>query len=147
MDVKAARENADDRDGRSLEMIQQRQGPIDAGRAAAGRPGSGVVGLTFLLYRCQEDPGKFVAHCLELDVVAVEETKPKAIDLLKELIEVQVNSAIADHALARVFRPAPRKYWEMLAQATPYVPPQRVTRRHISAAPIRRVGYALAKAT
>ena len=99
-------------------MIQQRQRPSDVGRTGAVRPGSGVVGLTFLLYRCEEDPGKFVAHCLELDVVAVEDTKPKAIDLLKELIEVQVNSAIADDALERVFRPAPRKYWEMLAKAT-----------------------------
>jgi hypothetical protein len=107
---------------------------------------SGVIGLTFLLYRCPEDPQKFVAHCLEFDVLAIEDTKPGAIDLLKELIEEQVNSAIADNALEKVFRPAPLKYWEMLAHAKPYRPPARVINHRILSAPIRSVEYALASA-
>ena len=37
--------------------------------------------LRFLLYRSEDDPRKFVAHCLELDVVAVASTRPKALVL------------------------------------------------------------------
>ena len=44
-----------------------------------------VMSLTFLIYPCEEDPRRFVAHCLEMDVLAVGDTRPKAILLLKEL--------------------------------------------------------------
>ena len=119
---------------------------IAAQREVARSRHSGVIGLTFLLYRCPEAPQKFVAHCLEFDVIAIEDTKPRAIDLLKELVEVQVNSAIADKALEKIFRPAPREYWEMLAHAKRYRPPAWVVNHRILAAPIRRVEYALASA-
>jgi hypothetical protein len=127
-------------------MGLERNMPIAAQRETLRNRRSGVIGLTFLLYRCPEDPQKFVAHCLEFDVLAIEDTKPKAIDLLKELIEDQVNSAIADRALEKIFRPAPRKYWEMLAHAKPYRPPDWVVNHRILAAPIRSVEYALASA-
>jgi hypothetical protein len=104
-------------------MVVERNMTVAAQRETTRDRRSGVIGLTFLLYRCPEDSQKFVAHCLEFDVLAIEETKPGAIDLLKELIEDQVNSAIADNALEKIFRPAPRKYWEMLAHAKPYRPP------------------------
>ena len=48
---------------------------------------AGALNLTFLLYPSEDSPGRFVAHCLQLDVVAVEDTKEKAILLLKELVE------------------------------------------------------------
>ena len=105
---------------------------------------SKVIGLTFLLYRCQEDPRKFVAHCLELDVVAVEGTKPQAIDLLKELVDDLFQSAQDSGTLDKVFRPAPLKFWAMLARSKRYEPPARVVQHHISAASVRTVGYALA---
>jgi len=55
-----------------------------------------VAGLNFLIYPCEERPGRFMAHCLELDVVAVGDTKPKAILLLKELIADLLRAAMED---------------------------------------------------
>lgn len=77
---------------------------------------SGVYELTFLLYPCGESLGKYVAHCLELDVVSVAPTKPKAIELLKELIGDLFAAAHEDGTFDKVFNPAPRKYWEMLGR-------------------------------
>lgn len=106
----------------------------------------GVLYLTFLIYRDGDCPSGFVSHCLELDIVATGETPPKAIDLLKELIEESVLAALEDDTLDKLCRPAPRKYWKMLAHATQYHPPKRTTRRHIKAAPVCGVNYVLAKA-
>ena len=103
----------------------------------------GVVHLTFLLYPCDEDPRRVVAHCLELDVVAVEGTKPKAILLLKELIEDLFNASLADGTMNKVFRPAPREVWQLLLHAKPYRPSARVKARHIAWPPIKRVDYAV----
>jgi hypothetical protein len=108
------------------------------------RSAKGAVQLTFLVYKCPEDKSQFVAHCLELDVIAVEETKPKAIDLLKELIEDLLNTATADGTLAKVFRPAAPKYWEMLASAKRYDPPAKTTKHRIASTPVRSAGWALA---
>ncbi len=105
-----------------------------------------TVSLTFLLYPCEESPKKCVAHCLELDVVAVERSKPRAIELLKELIEDLFVAAIEDGTVDKLFTPAPDEYWQRLANARAYEPPERVTKHHIGAEPIRRVDYALAAA-
>ena len=102
-----------------------------------------MVYLTFLLYPSEEDPKRFVAHCLELDVVAVEDTKSKAILLLKELIEDLFHAATADGTIDRIFRPAPQKYWQKLLHARPYRPSRKVEERHIGYRPIRRVDYAV----
>ena len=102
--------------------------------------------FTFLMYPCKEDPRKVVAHCLELDLVAVGDTRPKAIELLKELIEDTLEAAIADDTLAQVFRPAPQKYWAMYATSTRYTPPRRVIKKHIRSRPVRGVSYATAGA-
>jgi len=100
--------------------------------------------FTFLIYRSEIEPDKFVAHCLELDVLAVESTKPKAIGLLKELIEDLIEAAIKDDTLDRIFTPAPKKFWRALAHAKPYEPPDNVKRHHIRTRRVRRVDYALA---
>ena len=105
----------------------------------------GSVCLQFLIYRDEDDPEQWVAHCLELDVVAVESTQDKAIRLLKELIEDLFRAALADGTIDKVFRPAPPKYWQALLSAEPYEPGPAVTRRHIKAEPVRRVDYALAQ--
>jgi len=100
--------------------------------------------LTFLLYPCEENPDRVVAHCLELDVVAIENTMPKAILLLKELVEDLLTAAEQDGTIDQVYRPAPDKYWQMLATARPYLAPPRVKQHHIKAQPVRRVEYAMA---
>jgi len=107
------------------------------------RPGR-VMSLTFLIYPCEEDPRRFVAHCLEMDVLALGDTKPKAILLLKELIEDLLIAAEEDGTMDKVFRPAPAKYWGKLAHARPHAAPPSVRRAHIDAPPVRRVDYALA---
>ncbi len=104
----------------------------------------GVLNLNFLIYPCEENPGRYVAHCLELDIVAVEDSIDEAIILLKELVDDLFESAAKDGALEKVFRSAPRKYWRMLACAEPYPAPSRVTRRRIHAAKVNDVAYAYA---
>lgn len=100
--------------------------------------------LTFLLYPSEDDPDRVVAHCLEFDVVAVEDTKVRAILLLKELIEDLLTAAVKDGTIEDVYHPAPEKYWRMLANAREYVAPERVRRAHIRAKPIGHVAYAMA---
>ena len=102
--------------------------------------------FTFLIYPSDIEAGKFVAHCLELDVLAVENTKPKAVCLLKELIEDLIEAAVKDDTLDKIFTPAPRKFWRALAHARPYEPPASVRQRHIGTRRVRRVDYALAGA-
>lgn len=109
-----------------------------------GKGSTGAIWITFLIYPCEEDSGQYVSHCLEFDVVAVGGTKPKAIELLKELIDDLLAAAIQDGTLAKVFNPAPIKYWRMLAEAKPYRPPARIIARHIEAKPVQRVSYAVA---
>lgn len=106
-----------------------------------------VVKLTFLLYPCEEDGRKFVAHCLELDVVAVKETRPQAIDLLKQLIEDLMAAAIEDDSFEKLLTPAPGKYWRLLARAKPYRPPASVIKHHIKSPAVSDVGYAELAAT
>ena len=101
-----------------------------------------VLKLTFLLYPCEEDNNKFVVHCLELDVVAVGDTRPAAIDLLKQLIEDLIAASIEDGTYEKILRPAPPEYWRMLARAKPYRPPQSVIEHHIRSSAISDVGYA-----
>ena len=113
------------------------------GRSASGKY---RFTFTFLIYRSDIEPDKFVAHCLELDVLAVESTRPKAVCLLKELIEDLIEAAVKDDTLDKIFTPAPRKFWRALADATPYEPPDRVKQRHIGTSRVRRVDYALAEA-
>lgn len=99
--------------------------------------------LTFLVYRCEENPGRFVAHCLEFDVVAVEDTIPGALLLLKELVDDLLTAAMEDGTLDQVFRPAPDEYWRRLAHARTYKAPERVAQARIGARNVKRVDYAL----
>jgi len=98
--------------------------------------------LTFLIYPCESTPGKYVAHCLELDLVAVESNRPRAVELLKELVEDLIEAAVADGTLEKIFKPAPDEYWKALAHASSYDPPERVRKRHIKAPRVRHVDYA-----
>ncbi len=105
---------------------------------------AGVLSLTFLIYSDEDSPDDYVAHCLELDIVATGTNPPRAIRLLKELIEDVLLAAIKDDTLAKQFHPAPIKYWKRLADAERYSPPLSIKKRRINAAPVHRVDYALA---
>ena len=106
----------------------------------------GLLSLTFLIYPCKEKQGRYVAHCLELDVVAVEDTKPKVVELLKELISDLISAAVEDDTIERILNPAPPESWNRLATAKPYYPPQKVVEHHIAAKLVKRVDYVLAAA-
>ncbi len=110
------------------------------------RGGNGALSLHFLLYPSEDNPGRVVAHCLELDIVAVESTNRKALLLLKELVQDQFEAASDEGKLEKIFQPAPSKYWRMLYEAEPYVPPQTVRKRHIKGPSLKGVEYAEATA-
>jgi len=97
--------------------------------------------LTFLIYPSEDSPGKYVAHCLELDVVAVGRAEPEAITLLKELITELWKAAAKDGTLDDIINPAPAQFWRQLLHAEPYEPPHEVTKRHIKAPEIDGVTY------
>ncbi len=102
--------------------------------------------LNILLYPCEEDSNKWVAHCMKLDVLAVERDIPGAILLLDELVNDLVDDAKADGTLEQIFTPAPAKYWQiMLFHAERYKLPRTIRRRRFQAPlPIDRVDYAQA---
>ena len=72
-----------------------------------------------------EDIGRLTAHCLNLDLVADDNTLEGALTKLLETIEVQLDAAEQYHA--DPFRSAPQKYWDILALAKPV--PRELTER------------------
>jgi len=106
---------------------------------------SGIISLNFLIYQ-DEDSDRYVAHCLEWDIVAVEDNPTDAVQLLKELVDDAALVAMEDDTLEKLFTPAPRKYWRRLATAEPWPAPKRVKKRLIKAKSVRNVNYALASA-
>ena len=68
--------------------------------------------LTFnALVRFDKEYNLWVAHCLELDLVATGDNPKQARDDLQDLIVTQVSCAIANDNMAYLLRPAPREVW------------------------------------
>lgn len=59
----------------------------------------------------REDDNMFVAHCLELDIVAVAETLDQAQREVVSLICAQVDYAFSNNNLSNLFHPAPPEVW------------------------------------
>jgi len=59
----------------------------------------------------------WIAHCLELDLVAESETPASAFRDLMDLVDTQIAAAIARGDLESVFRPAPPEIWAMFSRA------------------------------
>lgn len=53
----------------------------------------------------------WLAHCLEMDIVAEGNTPREAVQDLIDLCTFQIETAIEHHDLASVFRPAPPEVW------------------------------------
>ena len=69
-----------------------------------------------VIYPSEEgDLGSFTAHCLNMDIIADDDTVEGAVGLLLELIETNLDSAREHNANA--FRDAPKEYWDKLALA------------------------------
>jgi hypothetical protein len=60
----------------------------------------------------KEEDGLWTAHCLELDIVAVEKDSEAVEQEMVDLIMAQVGFALAHENLSNLYRPAPREVWE-----------------------------------
>jgi hypothetical protein len=59
-----------------------------------------------------EDDDLFVAHCLELDIVATGSTLIEAKTSIIDLIRAQLDYAFRNDNLDNLYRPAPREVWQ-----------------------------------
>jgi hypothetical protein len=84
------------------------------------------INLSAIVY--QED-GAWLAHCLELDIVAEGSDAGDAIKSLVSLCDLQIRTAIEDGDVASIFRPAPPEIWKLFASGRQTVVEQR-GRRH-----------------
>ena len=55
---------------------------------------------------------KFLAHCLELDIVTTAKTLNQVRQDIIDLIKAQVSFAYENDNLAHLFKPAPKEVWE-----------------------------------
>ena len=59
----------------------------------------------------------WIAHCLELDLVAEGKTAELALKDLIDISILQIKTAISNQDLMSVFRPAPPEIWAMFSRA------------------------------
>jgi hypothetical protein len=59
----------------------------------------------------------WIAHCLELDLVAEGKTPARALKDLMELSTTQIESAVDSGDLETVFRPAPSEVWALFSRS------------------------------
>ncbi|OPY85147.1 MAG: hypothetical protein A4E65_00176 [Syntrophorhabdus sp. PtaU1.Bin153] len=60
----------------------------------------------------KKDEGLYIAHCLELDLVATSEDANEVTSDILDLIKAQVNYAFLNDNLAYLYHPAPTEVWE-----------------------------------
>jgi hypothetical protein len=70
--------------------------------------------LRGIVYR---EGGAWIAHCLELDIVAEGTNPDDAINDVLDLCAFQIDTAIENNDLESIFRPAPAKYWNLFYSA------------------------------
>jgi hypothetical protein len=70
------------------------------------------INLSAIVYRENAD---WIAHCLELDIVAEGKNAEDAIESLISLCDLQIETAIEEGDLESIFRPAPPEFWKMFA--------------------------------
>jgi len=74
-----------------------------------------IIGLQVLVEKVDD---RFVAHCLELDIVAEDETVDAVRRELEELVAAQFRFAIEHDNLENFYHPAPPEAWARFAQAS-----------------------------
>ena len=67
--------------------------------------------LDLLHYLLSESDGKHVAHCLDLDLVAVGKCQKEAAEKLDNLVKAHIELALATGQLANLQTRAPQVYW------------------------------------
>lgn len=77
----------------------------------------------------------WIAHCLELDLVAEGKTPRAALEDVVDLIEFQIRVAIEEDDLNSIFRPAPPEIWALYSQTGKELRPPRKKK----ASPVSRI--------
>jgi len=70
------------------------------------------INLSAIVY-CED--GVWLAHCLELDIVAEGSDANDAIHSLVSLCDLQIKVAMEEGDIESVFRPAPPEIWKLFA--------------------------------
>ena len=65
----------------------------------------------------------WIAHCLEMDVVAEGDSAFEAISSVVELCGIKIEEAMRDGNLRSIFRSAPPEIWELYARAKTFRKP------------------------
>ena len=85
------------------------------------------INLSAIVYR----EGKFwIAHCLELDIVAEGASPDDAMAALISLCDLQIRVALEESDLESIFRPAPPEIWKLFASGNPLRLPSRKRARN-----------------
>ena len=56
--------------------------------------------------------GEYVAHCLQLDIVAAGQTREAAVSDVIDLIQAQIEFAVEHDNVENVLKPAPPEVWQ-----------------------------------
>ncbi len=59
---------------------------------------------------------RWIAHCLEFDLIGDGVSREEALDCLKEAISIQIATAIEQNNPLNLFTPAAGRYFQMFAQ-------------------------------
>jgi hypothetical protein len=73
------------------------------------------INLSAIVYN---EGGEWIAHCLELDIVAEGKDAKDAIESLVSLCDFQIKVALQEGDLQSIFRPAPPEVWQMFSSGT-----------------------------
>ncbi len=76
----------------------------------------------------KQDNDVYIAHCLELDLVAEADTAETACDELQDIIDTQIRTCIENDNLENLFFPAPPEVWAKFGRAQVEGKPERVKR-------------------
>lgn len=73
-----------------------------------------TINLDIVIYR---EDGLWVAHCLQLDIVAASQTVEEAQSEIMELIKAHTEYTIEHDDWEHFYHPAPDKYWALIPKA------------------------------
>lgn len=93
-------------------VVMRKATPRTKSPSASGAPS---IPLSAVVY-CEG--GVWLAHCLELDIVADADNPAQAIEDMMDLATLQVTVAAKEGELESVFRPAPPEFWKMFWMGT-----------------------------
>jgi hypothetical protein len=74
------------------------------------------MGITLRGIVYPED-GMWLAHCLEMDIVAEGKTPRQALEDVVDLCNLQFQVALEEGDIGSAFRPAPPEYWKLFFMA------------------------------